>query len=45
MDFWCWVISPLIGAVIYIVLHELHTVKRWLTCTKQKVDKKLNDLN
>jgi hypothetical protein len=44
MDFWCWVISPIIGAIIYLILHESHTVKRWLTCTKRKVDKKLEDL-
>lgn len=44
MDFWCWVISPLIGAIIYVILHERHTIYQWLTCAKRKVDKKIETL-
>lgn len=44
MNFWCWVITPIIGAMIYVILHERRGIKRWLTSTKQKVDKKIEDL-
>ena len=44
MNFWCWAITPIIGAIIYVTLHERRSIKRWLTSTKQKVDKKIEDL-